>query len=53
MNSQPKTSIENDEIKTVERVSCAHGACNITLEKEALDKDYLSLQKNLWSVSLE
>ena len=25
--------------KTVERVSCVHGAYNITLEKDALDKD--------------
>ena len=39
VNSQPKISIENDEIKTVERVSCVHGACNIALEKNALDKD--------------
>ena len=33
---------------SAESVACVHGACNITSEKVALDKD-LPLKKNLWS----
>ena len=30
---------ENDEIMSVKQVIFVHGACNITLEKVALEKD--------------